>query len=62
MDPLEVPTVITAISDPEFEGLVSSALFSQGWNVIARVMDFPELQRAVSANSGKKLLLIFSTD
>jgi hypothetical protein len=62
MDPLEVPTVITAISDPEFEGLVSRALFSQGWNVIARVMDFPELQRAVSANSGKKLLLIFSTD
>jgi hypothetical protein len=62
MDPLEVPTVITAISDPEFEGLVSRALFSQGWNVIARVMDFPELQRAVSVNSGKKLLLIFSTD
>jgi len=62
MDPLEVPTVITAISDPEFEGLVSRALFSQGWNVIARVMDFPELQRAVSANSAKKLLLIFSTD
>lgn len=62
MDSLEVPTVITAISDPEFEGLVSRALFTQGWNVIARVMDFPELQRAVSNNSGKKLLLIFSTD
>ena len=62
MDPLEVPTVITAISDPEFEGLVSRALFSQGWNVIARVMDFSELQRAVSVNSGKNLLLIFSTD
>lgn len=62
MDLLEVPTVITAISDPEFESLVSRALFSQGWNVIARAMDLPELQRAVSANSGKKLLLIFSTD
>jgi hypothetical protein len=62
MDPVEVPTVVTAISDPEFEGLVSRALFSQGWNVIARVMDFPELLSALSANSGKKLLLIFSTD
>lgn len=62
MDPLEAPTVITAISDPEFEGLVARALFSQGWNVIARVMDFSELQRAVSANSAGKLLLIFSTD
>ncbi len=62
MDPLDVPTVVTAISDPEFESLVSSALFGQGWNVIARVMDFSELQRAVSANSGKRLLLIFSTD
>jgi hypothetical protein len=62
MDSLEAPTVITAISDPEFEGLVSRALFSQGWNVVARVMDFSELQRAVSLNSGKKLLLIFSTD
>lgn len=62
MDSLEVPTVVTAISDPEFESLVSRALFNQGWNVIARVMDFPELQRAASNNSGKKLLLIFSTD
>lgn len=62
MDSFEAPAVITAISDPEFEGLVSGALFSQGWNVIARVMDFSELQRAVSINSGKKLLLIFSTD
>ena len=62
MDSLEAPVVITAISDPEFEGLVSRALFSQGWNVVARVMDFSELQRAVSTNSGEKLLLIFSTD
>lgn len=62
MDSLEAPVVITAISDPEFEGLVSLALFSQGWNVVARVMDFSELQRAVSTNSGEKLLLIFSTD
>ena len=62
MDYLEVPTVITAIADPEFEGQVSRALFSQGWNVVARVMDFSELQRALSVNSGKKLLLLFSTD
>ena len=62
MDLLEVPTVVTAIADPEFEALVSRALFSQGWNVVARVMDFSELQRALTVNSGKKLLLLFSTD
>jgi hypothetical protein len=62
MDFLEAPTVITAIADPEFEGLVSRALYSQGWNVVSRVMDFPELQRALSINSGKKILLLFSTD
>jgi len=62
MDPLDPPTVITAIADPEFEGLVSRALFGQGWNVIARVMDFAQLKVAISNQSAKKLLLIFSTD
>jgi hypothetical protein len=62
MDPLLAPSVITAISDPEFEGLVSRALFDQGWNVISRVMNFSELQSAVSTNSETKLLIVFSTD
>jgi Flp pilus assembly CpaE family ATPase len=62
MDSFEPPLVITAISDPEFEGLVSSALFTQGWSVVARALDFSELQRALANNSGSKLLVIFSTD
>jgi hypothetical protein len=62
MDPLLAPSVITAISDPEFEGLVSRSLFDQGWNVISRVMNLSELKLAVSTNSEKKLLLVFSTD
>ena len=62
MDSFDPPLVITAISDPDFEGLVSSALFTQGWSVIARALDLSELQRAVANHSGGKLLVIFSTD
>lgn len=62
MDSFEPPLVITAISDPEFEGLVSSALFTQGWSVVARALDFSELQRALKKDFGNKLLVIFSTD
>jgi hypothetical protein len=62
VDYVEIPTVITAISDPEFEGLVSSALFSQGWNVVARALDMSELKAAVQQSAGKKLLIIFSPD
>jgi hypothetical protein len=62
MDPFEPPLVITAISDPDFEGLVSSALFTQGWSVVARALDFSELQKALASNSSGKLLVIFSTD
>lgn len=62
MDSLEPHLVITGISDPEFEGLVSSALFTKGWNVVARALDFSELQTALAKHSSEKLLVIFSTD
>ena len=62
MDILEPPNVITAISDPEFEGLVSSALFSQGWSVVSRALDFSELQMALKNQQNQKILVIFSTD
>lgn len=62
MDALEVPEVITAIADPEFESLVSSALFGQGWNVIARVMDFKELQEVLICRDQRQILIIYSTD
>jgi len=62
MDSFEPPLVVTAISDPDFEGLVSGALFSRGWSVIARALDFSELQSALVNQSDRKLLVIFSTD
>lgn len=62
MDSIEIPSVITAISDPEFEGLVSSALYSHGWNVVARVLDISELKIAVSKRNEEKLMIIFSCD
>lgn len=62
MDEYEIPIVITAISDPEFEGLVSSALYSQGWSVVARNLDFSELQKSLESHNGRKLLVIYSTD
>ena len=62
MDTFEPPQVITAISDPDFEGLVSSALFSQGWSVIARALDFRQLQKVLAEQEGRKLLILFSTD
>lgn len=62
MDNYETPIVVTAISDPEFEGLVSSALFSNGWSVIARALNVSELRSALNTQSGRKLLIIYSTD
>lgn len=62
MDVLKVPEVITAIADPEFESLVSSALYSQGWNVIARAMDLNELQEALGSRSESHILIIYSSD
>ena len=62
MDNFAPPTIITAIADPEFEGMVSGALFSQGWNVIARPLDLAALESAILTAADKKLLIIFSVD
>ena len=34
MSELEMPTVITAIANPEAEGFVAGTLYAQGWNVV----------------------------
>lgn len=62
MDTLNLPSVITAISDPEFESLVSGALYQQGWDVVARVMDISELRTALLQGSDRKILVIYSPD
>ena len=62
MDDLEQPSVITAIADAEFEGMVSSALFTSGWDVIARPLDFSTLEGSLNENEKKSILVIYSVD
>jgi len=62
MDKLTSPSVITAIADPDFEGLVSSSLFSQGWNVIGRALDMNSLEIELSRSEVKPLIIIYSSD
>ena len=62
MDNLAIPTVITAIADPDFEGLVSSSLFSQGWNVLARALDMNSLEFELNKSELNQVILIYSSD
>jgi hypothetical protein len=62
MDDLEQPSVITAIADAEFEGMVSSAIFASGWDVIARPLDFATLANCLDEQLGRKVLVIYSVD
>ncbi len=62
MDKLATPSVITAIADPEFEGMVSSLLFGQGWNVIARTLDMSSLETELNKKNQDNLILIYSSD
>jgi len=51
MSELEMPTVITAIANPEVEGFVAGTLFAQGWNVVFRAIDWISLQSYLQANA-----------
>ena len=62
MDNLATPAVITAIADPDFEGIVSSALFSQGWSVIARTLDMNSLEIEIAKCDVSQVILIYSSD
>ena len=62
MDNLVTPAVITAIADPDFEGVVSSALFSQGWSVIARALDMQSLEMEIAKCDASQVILIYSSD
>lgn len=54
--------VVTAISDPEFEGFVARTLFGQGWSVLFRALDAHSLHSFLAANHDVKPILIYSTD
>ena len=62
MDNFATPAVITAIADPDFEGVVSSALFSQGWSVIARTLDMNSLEIEIAKCDVSQVILIYSSD
>jgi Mrp family chromosome partitioning ATPase len=56
--------IITAISDSNFEGFVSSNLHSQGWDIVARSVDIASLQAFLSQNpeAAKNSILIYAPD
>ena len=62
MDEFVQPSVITAIADAEFEGMVSSALYESGWSVIARPLDFATLAKSLNEAGTKNILIIYSVD
>ena len=60
----ELPVVITAISDAQFEGFVSGTLFAQGWSVVFRAIDTEALEKFCLTNPEQAAdsLLIYSSD
>ena len=49
MSELDMPTVITAIANPDVEGFVAGTLYAQGWNVVFRAIDWASLCRVTYA-------------
>ncbi len=47
---LNIPNIVTAIADSNFEGSLSSNLHSQGWDIIARAVDFASLTKFLAEN------------
>lgn len=64
MSELDMPTVITAIANPDVEGFVAGTLYAQGWNVVFRAIDWASLQSYLRSNSAtaSNALLIYGAD
>jgi Mrp family chromosome partitioning ATPase len=64
MSELEMPTVITAIASSETESFVAGTLFTQGWSVIFRAIDWDSLERFINGNPEivRGALLLFASD
>lgn len=54
--------VVTAISEPEFEGFVAGTLYAQGWSVLFRALDRTSLLAYLTQPSDSKPLLLYSSD
>jgi MinD-like ATPase involved in chromosome partitioning or flagellar assembly len=55
-------SVATAIRSAEAEGFIAGTLFSQGWSVSCRALDFASLLEHVQASDARGSLLLISTD
>ncbi len=60
----ELPTVITAIANPEIESFVAGTLYAQGWSVIFRAIDSEALESFIksSPESACGAIVIFAPD
>lgn len=61
---IKSPVIITAIADSDFESFVSSNLHSQGWDIVARAVDFASLSNFILENKSlaKTSVLIYTPD
>jgi len=64
MAEIALPVIVTAISNSEQESFVAGTLFTQGWSVIHRAVDFESLREFVTSNSeqASSALLLYSPD
>lgn len=64
MAEIALPVIVTAISDSEREGFIAATLFTQGWSVIHRAVDFDSLVdfAANYSDQASSALLLYSPD
>lgn len=64
MAEIALPIIVTAISNSEQESFVAGTLFTQGWSVIHRAVDFESLREFALSNpeQASSALLLYSPD
>lgn len=62
MGEMQTHSVATAIRSAEAEGFIAGTLFSQGWSVSCRALDFQSLITHIEASHSHGTLLLISTD
>ena len=55
-------SAITGIRDPERESFIASTLFSQGWNITLRALDFQDILQLCESALNEKPVIILGTD
>ena len=55
-------SAITGIRDPERESFIASTLFSHGWNITLRALDFEDIAQLCESKNGVKPTIILGTD